>query len=110
MARNKGSYDITRLIEDAKKDDAEIDLFERLKQRGKSITFDYNGIPIVQFPSQAFGVLVGTSEFMISKETYHVTKPKGSKRSISWKDNKADQDESTTVDFSKSKGLRTTTD
>lgn len=47
MAKNKGSYDITKLIEDAKKDDGEVDLFERLRQRGKSITFDYNGLPIV---------------------------------------------------------------
>ena len=107
MARNKGSYDITKLIEDAKKDDAEVDLFERLKQRGKSITFDYNGIPIVQFPNQVFGALVGTSEFMISKETRHVVKQKGSKRSISWKDNTQDQVGNTTIDSAKSKGLRT---
>jgi hypothetical protein len=31
MAKNKGSYDITKLIEDAKKDDGEVDLFERLR-------------------------------------------------------------------------------
>lgn len=107
MARNKGSYDITKLIEDAKKDDAEVDLFERLKQRGKSITFDYNGIPMVQFPNQVFGALVGTSEFMISKETRHVVKQKGSKRSISWKDNTQDQVGNTTIDSAKSKGQRT---
>ena len=46
MSRNRGSYDITKLIEDAKKDNSNVDIFERLRQKGKSITFDYKGIPI----------------------------------------------------------------
>lgn len=41
MARNRGSYDITKLIEDAKKDDSSVNLFEKLRRRGKSITFDF---------------------------------------------------------------------
>lgn len=47
MLKNKGSYDITKIIEDFKESDTEVNLFQRLRQRGKSITFDFSGVPIV---------------------------------------------------------------
>lgn len=68
MSKNQGSYDISKLIEDAKKGDGQEDIFEKLKEKGKSITFDFSGIPMVQFPNQSFKELRETTEFIISNE------------------------------------------
>jgi hypothetical protein len=37
-------------LEDAKLGESGVDIFAKLKEKGKSLTFDFKGIPMIQFP------------------------------------------------------------
>jgi len=47
ISNNGGSYDLSLLLQDSNNGKSNLNIFERLRERGKSLTFDYFGKPII---------------------------------------------------------------